>query len=176
MTGERLSGQKAQAKIEALMADVDITNDSQEAIASAIASKISQQSYTKFEFETEFTNRRKIEFKLNGVTQPTPPANTSAIQEFEVEVKYGKNKVELDYEVKRGAVKAKYRNDLTGEYLTGRQAQVKIEGIMTGMEFRGASRSNITSYIIDALGTGNHYREFEFEVKYADRTKIEFES
>lgn len=175
LTGEYLSGRAAQTKIEALMANVDIKTDSREKIAQTVASQVSQQAYTKFGFETEFTNRRKIEFKLTNTVTPTPPTTSSQLTDFEVEIKYGRSEIEIDYEVKRGFVKAKYKNDLTREYLAGAKAIEKIEGLMSGMEFRGASRNDIVSYILRELDLGTNYAKFDFEAKYADRAKVEFE-
>ncbi|MBP1043745.1 hypothetical protein I6N95_22200 [Vagococcus sp. BWB3-3] len=175
LTGERLSGNAARNKIEALMANVNIKTDSRETIAQAIASQISTQSYTKFEFETEYTNRQTIKFNLTGAVTTPPTTTPTAIKEFEVELKYGNKKVEIDYEVKNNSVKAKYYNQVTGEYLTGTQAQTKIESIMNGMDFKGASRTQIVSYITNALGTGSNYSKFEFEASYTNKAKIEFE-
>lgn len=176
LTGERLSGTAAKTKIETLMANVDIKNDAKATIASKIAAQISSESYTKFEFEAEFTNRYKVEFKLNGPpsTTPTTPSAVS-LTEFEVEIEYGqRHKIEIDYEVKNGYVQAKYRNTFTGEYLTGASAQRKIEPIMNGMDYRNASRSQIISYLLNKLGAGSNYRDFDFEAKYSNRQKIEF--
>lgn len=177
LTGERMSGTAAQAKIEALMASVDVRNDARETIASKIASQVSSQNYTRFSLESEFTSRYKVEFKLSGqtTTTPTPTPVPTSITDFEVEIEYGRNsKIELDYEVKNSYIQAKYRNTFTGEYLTGASAQAKIEAIMNGMDYRNASRSQIISYLLGQLGAGNDYRDFDFEVKYSDRQKIEF--
>lgn len=174
LTGERLSGTAAKAKIEALMASVDIKNDSRETIASKIAAQISTQSYTKFSFEAEFTNRHKVEFSMTKPTTPTTPTAVT-LTEFEVEIEYaGKKEIKVDYEVKNGVVKATYRNPFTGEYLSGSQARAKIEPIMNGMDFRNANRSQIISYLLGKLGAGSNYRDFDFEAKYSNKLKIEF--
>ncbi len=65
LTKEELKGQAAQAKVEAILEGLNISEKNQEAIVTYILEKLElNQNYKKFEFEAEFNNGTKYEFQL----------------------------------------------------------------------------------------------------------------
>lgn len=65
LTKEELKGQAAQAKVEAVLEGLNISEKNQEAIVTYILEKLElNQNYKKFEFEAELNNGTKYEFQL----------------------------------------------------------------------------------------------------------------
>ena len=65
ITKEELKGQEAQAKIEAILEGLNLSEKDQAAIVTNILNKLElDQNYKKFEFEADYNNGTKFEFEL----------------------------------------------------------------------------------------------------------------
>ncbi|MGX7418262.1 YusW family protein [Carnobacterium gallinarum] len=131
--------------------------------------------------EPEVTEPEVTEPEAPEVTDPTEPevttpeANKAPVKDIEIDIEYKKKDIELDYEVKsNGTVKAKYVNEFTGEKIEGKVAQAKIEGVLAGLDVKNSSKSDIAKHVLAKLNAGSDYKKFQFEVKYADKSKVEF--
>lgn len=100
-------------------------------------------------------------------------AITSDMKELDVEIKYGKKEVEFEYEVKRNGVSASYKNELTGERLSGTAAKNKIESLMRNVDVKNHSRSSIASALASQVSS-QRYTKFSLEAEYNNRREIEF--
>lgn len=64
-TGEKVEGAKAQQKIEAVFAGLDVKGSSQTQIKNHVISKLNAgQNFKKFDFKVKFTNNTKVDFKI----------------------------------------------------------------------------------------------------------------
>jgi hypothetical protein len=101
---------------------------------------------------------------------------TSDLKKLEVEVKYTTGQqVELQYEVKaNGTIKAQYQDKSTRTQLQGSAAQTKIEGIIAGLNLKTASQKEITAHILNKLGNGSNYKQFQFQGQFNDSTQVKF--
>lgn len=141
---------------------------------SATAPEVTEPEVTEPEVtEPEVTEPEVTEPE---VTEPTTPeVSKAAVKDIEIDIEYKKKDIELDYEVKsNGTVKAKYKNEFTGEKLEGKAAQTKIEGVLNGLDVKNSSNSTISKHVLTKLKAGSDFKKFEFEVKYANNTKVEF--
>lgn len=111
-------------------------------------------------------------------TNVTPPPVQAklAVQKLEVKIEYKKKDIEFKYEVKsNGSVKAKIENEFKGTKVEGIAAQKQIEAIFANFDISKKSQSQIVNQVISKLNLGKNYKEFEFEAKFNNKTKIEFE-
>lgn len=64
LTNTEMSGTKAQAKIESLLKKIDFQNMDKNQIIQVVLKELNlEDNYKEFEFEAEFTNNTKLEFK-----------------------------------------------------------------------------------------------------------------
>ncbi|MFD1902195.1 YusW family protein [Enterococcus termitis] len=101
---------------------------------------------------------------------------TSDLKKLEVEVKYTTGQqIELQYEVKaNGTIKAQYQDKSNRIQLQGSAAQTKIEGIIAGLNLKTASQKEITAHILNKLGNGSNYKQFQFQGQFNDSTQVKF--
>ncbi|MBC1307508.1 YusW family protein [Listeria booriae] len=115
----------------------------------------------------------------SGSTGTDTPAVTPAalsVTKIEVQIEYKKQDVEFQYEVKsNGTVKAKFENEFTKEKLEGAAAQAKIEAIFANFDIQKKSQTQIVNQVLTKLNLGKDYKEFEFEAKFSNNSKLEFE-
>ncbi|MGG5341590.1 YusW family protein [Enterococcus sp. AZ192] len=110
-------------------------------------------------------------------TPETPEApEQSDLKKLEIEVDYKNGQeVELQYEVKsNGTVKAQYQDKSKKIQLQGSAAQTKIEGIIAGLDLKTASQKEVTTHILNKLGNGSNYKQFQFQGQFNDNTKVKF--
>ncbi|GGC77017.1 YusW family protein [Enterococcus wangshanyuanii] len=64
-TGEKMSGVRAQQKIEAIFAGLDVRNSSQTQIKNHVITKLNaNQNFKKFDFKVKFVDKTKVDFKI----------------------------------------------------------------------------------------------------------------
>lgn len=109
-------------------------------------------------------------------TSSESDVNNTALKELEITAKYKGGSVELEYSIKEdGSVKAEYENDFTKEELKGKVAQAKVEAILEGLNISEKNQEAIVTYILEKLELGKNYKKFEFEAKFNNGTKYEFQ-
>lgn len=95
------------------------------------------------------------------------------LREFQLEIEYANDEIELDYEAKGDLVEAKYKNEITGEKLYGEDAE-KVFNILSDIDFSGP-QSQVVDLILSGLNLKEDFSKFELEVDYLDNSKVEFE-
>lgn len=109
-------------------------------------------------------------------TSSESDVNNTALKELEITAKYKGGSVELEYSIKEdGSVKAEYENDFTKEELKGKVAQAKVEAILEGLNISEKNQEAIVTYILEKLELDKNYKKFEFEAKFNNGTKYEFQ-
>lgn len=109
-------------------------------------------------------------------TSSEPDVNNTALKELEITAKYKGGSVELEYSIKEdGSVKAEYENDFTKEELKGKVAQAKVEAILEGLNINEKNQEAIVTYILEKLELDKDYKKFEFEAKFNNGSKYEFQ-
>lgn len=109
-------------------------------------------------------------------TSSEPDVNNTALKELEITAKYKGGSVELEYSIKEdGSVKAEYENDFTKEVLKGKVAQAKVEAILEGLNINEKNQEAIVTYILEKLELDKDYKKFEFEAKFNNGSKYEFQ-
>ncbi|EOH99004.1 hypothetical protein UAY_02273 [Enterococcus moraviensis ATCC BAA-383] len=97
------------------------------------------------------------------------------VKEIDVDVEYKNKDIEFKYEVKsNGTVKAKYVNEFTGEKTEGAKAQKTIEAVFEGLDAKNSSQAQIKNHVINKLGASQNFKKFDFKVKFADKSKVDF--
>lgn len=111
-----------------------------------------------------------------GTTPSIPETTQSSLKELEISIDYKNGEVELEYEIKLdGTIKAQYQNDFTGEDLQAKDAQVKIENILTGLDVMESNQTIIENHILNKLNLAKDYKQFQYEAEFYDGKEIEFE-
>lgn len=95
------------------------------------------------------------------------------LREFQLEINYGSNEVEFDYEVHGNSFEAEYKNELTNERVYGEEAKKIYEDNLKEIDF-SAPQSQVVDMILNNLGLKEDFDQFEIEVEYNDNSKIEF--
>lgn len=109
-------------------------------------------------------------------TSSESDVNNTALKELEITAKYKGGSVELEYSIKEdGSVKAEYENDFTKEELKGKVAQAKVEAILEGLNISEKNQEAIVTYILEKLELDKNYKKFEFEAKFNNGSKYEFQ-
>lgn len=111
-------------------------------------------------------------------TEAAPTALKTAlgeITELDVEFNFGPKELDFSWEVEDNqTIESSYENDLTKEYLSGKEAQVFVEKIVAGIDFQSASKEKVYQAISKKLNLKTkNLNSFKYEVTYTDDSKIE---
>jgi hypothetical protein len=97
------------------------------------------------------------------------------VKEIDVEVEYKHKEIELEYDVKsNGSVKAEFENEFTGVKQKGTAAQQTIEQLFADLDVKNSSKTQIKDHILSKLGAAQNFKKFDFKVKFADGSKVDF--
>ncbi|WP_086443840.1 YusW family protein [Candidatus Enterococcus lemimoniae] len=113
-------------------------------------------------------------------TTPETPSNStlsSVVKEIEIEIEYKKlGDIEVDYEVKsNGRIKAEVKNKQTGVKIKDAAAQKAVEDLFVGLDAKTMSHAAIQDHVLTKLNASKSgLKKFEFEVKFADKSKVDF--
>lgn len=108
---------------------------------------------------------------------PTNPTLSSIVEDIEIDIEYRRlGDIELDYEVKsNGRIEAKIKNKQTGVKIKDAQAQKIIEDLFVGLDAKKMNHTSIQNHVLTKLNAPkSDLKKFKFEVKYADRSKVDF--
>ncbi|MGX7244881.1 YusW family protein [Enterococcus quebecensis] len=145
------------------------------------------KGYVKAEFglqsyyvpETPVTPEKpqEPETPIEPETPETPVApEQSNLKKLEIQVTYTTGQqVQLQYQVNaNGTIKAQYQDKSNKVQLQGSAAEEKIEGIIAGLDLKNGSEKEITSHILNKLGKGSSYKQFQFQGQFNDNTQVKF--
>ncbi|MTD41986.1 hypothetical protein GIX45_25860 [Erwinia sp. CPCC 100877] len=97
------------------------------------------------------------------------------VKEIDVEIEYQHKDIEFEYDVKsNGSVKAEFENEFTGVKQKGTAAQQTIENLFEGLNVKNSSKTQIKNHILTKLGAAQNFKKFDFKVKFADGSKVDF--
>ncbi|MEI5989513.1 hypothetical protein A5881_001001 [Enterococcus termitis] len=104
------------------------------------------------------------------------PAAKSDLKKLEIQVTYTTGQqIQLQYQVNsNGTVKAQYQDKSNKVQLQGSAAETKIEGIIAGLDLKNGSEKTITSHILNKLGRGTSYKQFQYQGQFNDNTQVKF--
>lgn len=104
------------------------------------------------------------------------PAAKSDLKKLEIQVTYTTGQqIQLQYQVNsNGTVKAQYQDKSSNVQLQGSAAETKIEGIIAGLDLKNGSEKTITSHILNKLGRGASYKQFQYQGQFNDNTQVKF--
>ncbi|ALS01567.1 hypothetical protein ATZ33_09345 [Enterococcus silesiacus] len=104
------------------------------------------------------------------------PAEKSDLKKLEIQVTYTTGQqIQLQYQVNsNGTVKAQYQDKSNKVQLQGSAAETKIEGIIAGLDLKNGSEKTITSHILNKLGRGASYKQFQYQGQFNDNTQVKF--
>ncbi|MEI5993285.1 YusW family protein [Candidatus Enterococcus mansonii] len=104
------------------------------------------------------------------------PAEKSDLKKLEVQVNYTNGtQVQFQYQVNaNGTIKAQYQDKSNKVQLQGSAAEEKIEGIIAGLNLKNGSEKEITSHILNKLGKGSSYKQFQFQGQFTDNSQVKF--
>ena len=98
----------------------------------------------------------------------------SDLKKLEIQVTYTTGQqIQLEYQVKsNGTIKAQYQDKSNKVQLQDTAAAEKIEGITAGLDLKNASEKTITSHILNKLGRGSSYKQFQYQAQFNDNTQV----
>ena len=104
------------------------------------------------------------------------PAAKSDLKKLEIQVTYTTGQqIQLQYQVNsNGTVKAQYQDKSNKVQLQGSAAETKIKGIIAGLDLKNGSEKTITSHILNKLGRGTSYKQFQYQGQFNDNTQVKF--
>lgn len=100
----------------------------------------------------------------------------SDLKKLEIQVTYTTGQqIQLQYQVNsNGTIKAQYQDKSNKIQLQGNAAAEKIEGIIAGLDLKAGSEKTITSHILNKLGKGSSYKQFQYQGQFNDNTQVKF--